>query len=67
MRTADGTSHRVSEGNALFSLLGFMGLYALLAIVFVLLTARVIAHGPEAAPPGVGLPPGAATTRPGAA
>jgi cytochrome d ubiquinol oxidase subunit I len=51
MRTADGTSHRVSAGNALFSLLGFMGLYSLLAIVFVLLTARVIAHGPEAAHP----------------
>ena len=45
MRTAEGTSHRVSAGNALFSLLGFMGLYSLLLIVFVL-TARVIAHGP---------------------
>ena len=34
MRTADGTSHRVSAGNGLFSLLGFMGLYALLSIVY---------------------------------
>ena len=40
MRTAAGTSHRVSAGNGLFSLLGFMGLYALLSIVFVLLMTR---------------------------
>ena len=66
MRTADGTSHRVSEGNALFSLLGFMGLYSLLAIVFVLMTARVIAHGPEAAHPAVaGAGPRPAATGPG--
>ncbi len=45
MRTAAGTSPRVSAGNALFSLLGFMGLYALLSIVFVLLMTRVIARG----------------------
>jgi len=70
MRTADGTSHRVSEGNALFSLLGFMGLYSLLAIVFVLLTARVIAHGPGGAGPAgdvLGLPPSPAAPRAGAA
>jgi cytochrome d ubiquinol oxidase subunit I len=59
MRTADGTSHRVSEGNALFSLLGFMGLYSLLLIVFVLLTARVIAHGPQSVNDGgTGVVPG---------
>jgi len=52
MRTAEGTSHRVSAGNALFSLLGFMGLYSLLLIIFVLMTARVIAHGPDPATPG---------------
>jgi cytochrome d ubiquinol oxidase subunit I len=49
MRTPVGTSHRVSAGNGLFSLLGFMGLYTLLAIVFILLTARVVAHGPTGA------------------
>jgi cytochrome d ubiquinol oxidase subunit I len=45
MRTAAGTSHRVSAGNGLFSLLGFMGLYSFLSIVFVVITTRVIAHG----------------------
>jgi cytochrome d ubiquinol oxidase subunit I len=45
MRTRDGTSHRVSAGNGLFSLLGFMGLYAVLSIAFILLTTRVIAKG----------------------
>ncbi|HXJ21293.1 MAG TPA: cytochrome ubiquinol oxidase subunit I [Polyangia bacterium] len=45
MRTAAGTSPRVSAGNGLFSLLGFMGLYSLLAIAFVVLMTRVIAKG----------------------
>jgi cytochrome d ubiquinol oxidase subunit I len=45
LRTADGTSHHVSAGNGLFSLLGFMGMYAFLAIVFVVILARVIARG----------------------
>ena len=45
MRTAAGTSHRVTAGNGLFSLLGFMGLYALLSIVFILLMTREIAAG----------------------
>jgi cytochrome d ubiquinol oxidase subunit I len=45
MRTAAGTSPRVSAGNGLFSLMGFMGLYALLSIAFVLLMTRVIARG----------------------
>jgi cytochrome d ubiquinol oxidase subunit I len=60
MRTAVGTSHRVSAGNGLFSLLGFMGLYALLSIAFVLIMTRAIARGgqdaagqaPHAHPPG---------------
>jgi len=67
MRTAEGTSHRVSAGNALFSLLGFMGLYSLLLIVFVLLTARVIAHGPAPSDgAGIGVPPGPAPGHRGA-
>jgi cytochrome d ubiquinol oxidase subunit I len=47
MRTAAGTSPRVSAGNGLFSLVGFMGLYSLLAIAFVILMTRVIARGFE--------------------
>jgi cytochrome bd ubiquinol oxidase subunit I len=46
MRTAAGTSHRVSAGNGLFSLIGFMGLYVLLSIAFVLLMTREIVRGP---------------------
>jgi cytochrome d ubiquinol oxidase subunit I len=45
MRTAAGTSQRVSAGNGLFSLLGFMGLYALLSIAFVLIMTKEIAKG----------------------
>ncbi|MBZ5579760.1 MAG: cytochrome ubiquinol oxidase subunit I [Acidobacteriia bacterium] len=47
LRTSDGTSARVAEGNALFSLIGFMGMYTLLAILFLFLVHREIDHGPE--------------------
>jgi cytochrome d ubiquinol oxidase subunit I len=46
MRTTEGFSKYVGSGNGLFSLLGFMGLYALLAILFLFLVTRVIADGP---------------------
>jgi cytochrome bd ubiquinol oxidase subunit I len=46
MRTADGYSKYVHAGNSLFTLLGFMGLYALLAILFLFLVHRTIARGP---------------------
>jgi cytochrome bd ubiquinol oxidase subunit I len=47
MRTIDGASPKVSAGNGLFSLLGFMGLYMVLGILFLFLVAREVAHGPE--------------------
>jgi len=47
LRTPEGTSDRVVAGNALFTLIGFMGMYALLAILFLFLISREIAHGPE--------------------
>ena len=50
LRTADGYSVRVSSGNALFSLLGFMGLYALLSMLFLFLIQRELAKGPGAHP-----------------
>jgi len=50
MRTAQGPSPRVSAGNGLFTLLGFMGMYTLLAILFLFLIYREIEHGPEPAP-----------------
>ena len=37
MRTAQGASANVSTGNALFTLLGFMGLYSLLSVLFLFL------------------------------
>jgi cytochrome d ubiquinol oxidase subunit I len=50
MRTSQGYSKYVHAGNSLFTLLGFMGLYALLAILFLFLVHRVIANGPLEAP-----------------
>jgi cytochrome d ubiquinol oxidase subunit I len=47
MRTTEGPSIHVSTGNALFTLLGFAGTYALLAVVFLLLVARELSHGPS--------------------
>ena len=46
MRTEAGFSQNVSTGNALFTLIGFMGLYALLSVLFLFLVGREIAHGP---------------------
>ncbi len=47
MRTSEGASPLVSAGNALFTLIGFMGMYAVLSILFLFLTRREIEHGPE--------------------
>lgn len=49
MRTSEGYSKQVHTGNGLFTLLGFMGLYTLLAILFLFLVHREIAHGPSSA------------------
>ncbi len=49
MRTSAGYSHMVSAGNGLFTLLGFMGLYALLGLLFTVLMYREINHGPAPA------------------
>ncbi|MGA3033885.1 MAG: cytochrome ubiquinol oxidase subunit I [Terracidiphilus sp.] len=48
MRTSEGYSNTVSAGNGLFTLIGFMGLYALLGLLFTVLIYRQIASGPEA-------------------
>jgi cytochrome bd ubiquinol oxidase subunit I len=47
MRTTGGFSSRVSAGNALFTLIGFMGMYTVLSILFLYLIHREIDHGPE--------------------
>lgn len=48
LRTADGSSSLVSSGNVLFTLIGFAGMYMILGLLFLLLVAREIHHGPEA-------------------
>jgi len=47
MRTAHGFSPRVAAGNAWFTLLGFMGMYTVLAMLWLFLIYREIEHGPE--------------------
>jgi cytochrome d ubiquinol oxidase subunit I len=47
MRTADGASTQVSAGNALFTLLGFMGMYTVLSMLYLFMMWREIDHGPR--------------------
>ncbi len=47
MRTSRGISPTVAAGNTWFTMLGFMGMYTLLAILWLLLVYREIEHGPE--------------------
>ena len=47
MRTSEGFSDTVSAGNGLFTLLGFMGLYTVLGLLFTVLVYREISCGPE--------------------
>jgi cytochrome d ubiquinol oxidase subunit I len=46
MRTDVGFSKTVSAGNGMFTLLGFMGMYTVISILFLFLTWREIEHGP---------------------
>jgi len=46
MRTAAGASPRVHSGTALFTLIGFTGLYLVLGVLFLFLVGREVAHGP---------------------
>ena len=47
LRTADGTSSQVGAGSGTFTLMGFMGLYLLLGLLFVFMIWRELEHGPE--------------------
>ncbi|GAC1646976.1 MAG: cytochrome ubiquinol oxidase subunit I [Acidobacteriaceae bacterium] len=47
MRTSEGYSRNVHAGNSMFTLLGFMGLYMVLGILFLFLVQRVVHSGPE--------------------
>jgi len=46
MRTEAGSSTAVSAGNGMFTLLGFMGMYTVLSILFIFLVRREIERGP---------------------
>jgi len=47
LRTAEGYSKTVTAANGWFTFLGFLGMYALLSMLFLFLMQREIAHGPE--------------------
>ncbi len=49
-RTAEGYSRVVSSGDTVFTLIGFVGLYLVLGLLFVLLVGREIGRGPGDAP-----------------
>jgi cytochrome d ubiquinol oxidase subunit I len=47
IRVTDGYSKNVSAGNGLFTLLGFMGIYTMLSVLFIVLVYRTISEGPR--------------------
>jgi cytochrome d ubiquinol oxidase subunit I len=53
MRTADGYSKTVSAGNGTFTLLGFLGMYTVLGILFLFLVRREIEIGPSESVTGI--------------
>jgi cytochrome d ubiquinol oxidase subunit I len=48
MRTAEGPSPTVVAGETIFTTIGFAGMYFVLGVLFLLLTLREIARGPQA-------------------
>jgi cytochrome d ubiquinol oxidase subunit I len=49
MRTSVAASPNVTAGEAIFTILGFAGMYFLLGVLFILIVLREIASGPEGA------------------
>jgi len=47
LKTSEGISPTVSSGNTLFTLLGFVGLYMLLGLIFLVLVGKTIYQGPK--------------------
>ena len=47
LKTTEGVSPTVSSGNTLFTLLGFVGLYFLLGVLFLILVGKTIHEGPK--------------------
>ncbi len=51
-RTTQGTSEVVSGGDVLFTLIGFVGLYFVLGVLYLFMVGREILHGPQTHPGG---------------
>ena len=49
LKTSEATSTNVTGGMAWFTLIGFMGLYALVAILYLFLIGKIIHAGPAEA------------------
>jgi cytochrome d ubiquinol oxidase subunit I len=49
LRTVDGSSAHLSAGNVLFTLIGFMGMYLLLGLLYILLIVPLMLRGPDVA------------------
>src|SRR5882724_7181270 len=47
LRTTQGTSEVVSGGDVLFTLIGFVGLYFVLGVLYLFMVGREILHGPQ--------------------
>ncbi|HEX5131637.1 MAG TPA: cytochrome ubiquinol oxidase subunit I [Candidatus Krumholzibacteria bacterium] len=52
LRTVDASSTLVHSGTALFTLIGFCGMYFVLGVLFLFLVAREVVHGPVPAAEG---------------
>jgi cytochrome bd ubiquinol oxidase subunit I len=61
MRTADGASPRVAEGDVIFTLIGFFGMYAVLSLLFLFLIYFEVQRGPGAEAQGAAAPARVAT------
>jgi cytochrome bd ubiquinol oxidase subunit I len=58
LRTAQGYSKYVSTGNSLFTLLGFLGLYSLISVLWIVMVYRIIEGGPSVAAEAKSAPEG---------
>lgn len=56
IRTAQASSANVAAGETIFTIIGFVGMYFLLGLLFMLLVLREIGIGPEGEPVATGAP-----------
>jgi cytochrome d ubiquinol oxidase subunit I len=47
LKTVDGVSTSLDSGNALFTLLGYVTLYSLVGLLYLLLAGRIVLRGPQ--------------------